>query len=270
VNPSHRIRELSRLTVALCTLCSISGCKDDNSFARDKMPVPTKARPIGYDDVDTGVRPVLEEDGSKEAEPAKAAKIDPKKPPAFTEADIKELRDRLPVLEGELVLEALGVVANSRVATLTVCLHKPLTAATSQVISAYKKTWQDIRVTTPPNNKKHRRLSANDKRFRMTAAIVGGSTIGCPAPETHTKVSFRFQERSAPALPNSALKLEAIAPVKDAAGKDAPQKDAPAGRAPVKEAPAKDTPMKKAAPEWEPAAARRGRGNVSPPPAPQD
>ena len=265
MNPSHRIRELSRLTVALCILAAMAGCKDDNSFASDKMPVPTKARPTGYDDVDTGVRPVLQDDGSKEAEAAKAAKVDLKKPPAFSDADVKELRDRLPVLEGELVLEALGVVAHSRVATLTVCLHKPLTAATSQVIGAYKKTWQDIKVTTPPNNKKHRRLSANDKRFRMTAAVVGGSTIGCPAPETHTKVSFRFQERTPPGLPSSALKLEGIAPMHDAAVKEAPVKDAP-----MKKARMKNTPMKKAVPEWDPAAARRGRGSVSPPPAPQD
>lgn len=267
--PSHRIRELSRLTVALCTLSAMAGCKDDNSFASDKMPVPTKARPTGYDDVDTGVRPVLQDDGSKEAKPAKAAKADPKKP-AFTDADIKELRDRLPALEGELVLEALGVVAHSRAATLTVCLHKPLTAATSQVIRAYKETWQDIKVTTPPNNKKQRRLSANDKRFRMTAAVVGGSTIGCPAPETHTKVSFRFQERTPPGLPSSALKLEGIAPLHDATAKKSPVKEATAKDAPVKKAPVKNAPMKKAAPEWDPAAARRGRGSVSPPPAPRD
>jgi hypothetical protein len=238
VDLAERAGGLLKLTVALYLLSGMTGCKDDNSFAADKMPVPTKARPSGYEDVDTGVRPILDSvaPGSKPKPPA----VDAPKQPAFTDADIKELRASLPKLEGELVLEALGVVAKSRAASLTVCLGKPLTEATSQVIQAYKETWNDIEVSTPPKNNKHRRLSANGKRFRMTATAVGGTTIGCPSPKTHTKVSFRFQERTPAGLPSTALKLDTAAS------------------------------MKKALSPRDPAAARRARGSESPPPAPQD
>ncbi len=236
---AERIRGLTKLTIALLVLSRGTGCKDDNSFAKGKMPVPSKARPDGFEEVDTGVRPVVETDEKAGESPKKTPPPSPKRP-AFTDADMKELRASLPTLEGELVLEALSVVAHSRVATLTICLNKPLTEATSQVIRAYKETWQDIKVSTPPKNNKHRRLSANGKRFRMTAGAVGGSTIGCPNPETHTKVSFRFQERTPPGLPSSALKLDEIAP------------------------------MKKGLPVKDPAVGRPAQGTESPPPAPQD
>lgn len=232
-----RLRNPIQIAVALLLLVS---CMDDNSVAKDKMPKPSKARPEGFADVDTGARPQLKESpeptvGDAGPAPRKNAR------PALTEAEVKALGLTLPKFEGELVLKALSPIAHSRVATMTICISKPLTAATSQVVREYrKKSWESIRVTTPPNDKKRRRLSANAERYRMTATAQGGATIGCSSPETHTKISMRFQQRIPTPVNKPAYKL--------------------------------DTPLpkKRALPRRDPDAVRRAPSSESPPQVPQD
>lgn len=239
---AERVGGLFKLTVALCALSGAAGCKDENSFAADKMPVPTKARPVGFEDIDTGVRPVIDSEAEPSTEP-KSPSID-LKVSAFSDADIDELRTAIPKLEGELILDGLSVLENSSGAALTICLNKPLTQATAQVARAYKKAWRDVVIRNPGPDKKRRRLSANGVRFRMTAVASGGATIGCPAPETHTKVVFTFQERT-PA-PTAGSKAQMAVPINAA------------------------EPMRKVLSPPVRGAGRPVRGIESPPPNPRD
>ncbi|MCP4447424.1 MAG: hypothetical protein GY811_19095 [Myxococcales bacterium] len=218
-------------------LLSVGSCKDDNSLAEDNMPTPTKARPEGFADIDTGARPNVPAKRKKSTTDAGVPKSQAR--PALSVTEITALGDSLPKLEGELVVKALAVVSKSRVATLTVCLSKPLTKATSQVVRAYRDNgWEDIRVTTPPIDKERKRLSANSVRYRMTATVEGGATIGCPTPEPHSKVAMRFQERTPPPTVQHKTKMM--------------------------------VPKKKALHRPDPASVRRAPNDESRPPAPQD
>ncbi len=197
-------------------LLAVAACRDDNDVSLESMPVLTKARPHGFEDIDTGERPKFDIEEAKNAkteqDAKKAAKASSKKP-GFSGQELKELRSLLPELADSLVLKALAGVPHSRIATLTVCLAKPLSKATSQLVRAYRTAkWSDIDLVTQSTaaarkNQKQKQLSANAPRFRMTATIVGGSTIGCPNEKTHSKVSFRFQERQ-PAVPLPTLKAD--------------------------------------------------------------
>ncbi len=204
------------------------------------MPVPTKARPEGFPDVDTGARPQLKELPKAEVldgGPAPSTKARP----ALTASEVVALGQTLPTLRGELVLKALAVVPHSRVATMTICIPLPLEEATAQAAKGYRdNSWEAVRITTPPKYLERRRLSANSERYRMTATAQGGDTIGCPAADTHTKISLRFQERTPAPAATPSYKLET------------------------------QVPTKKVTPRQGEAAALRAPSDESPPPAPRD
>lgn len=176
------------------------------------MPIPTRERPEGFAEVDTGARPqLLETEPSEDAGPEPT----PITRPALSVAELDVLRKSLPAFENELILEDLEATPRSRVATMSICIAKPLTQATSFVVNELRDGgWEALRVTTPSNQSDGRRLSANSERFRLTATAEGGTSVGCPKPETHTKISMRFAERAPAPLKSSTYELDTRVPTK--------------------------------------------------------
>ncbi len=241
------------------------GCKDDNGVSADSMPVPTKSRPPGFEDVDTGKRPNID-DSKKNTKPKKPSHSAHKKP-GFSSAELKGLRELLPKLSSALVLDDLTTVRNARVATMSVCLPLPLTKASSRLVRAFREAaWTDIELSKPTKNATQRQFSANTKTYRLTASLIGGTTIGCPKPETHTKVAFRMQERQpAVGVPSKAMRK---APAKDTSPEDAPTTTDAATKAAGATRGASF--RRKALNVQGRAVALPAQGTESPPPAPQD
>ncbi len=232
--------------VLLCALGLLIGCKDDHDVAPGSMPVPTRARPEGFEHIDTGKRPPI----AGETKKAKHVPATSSKKKSFSDEELGKIRKAIPEFEKALVLDDLETVRNTRVATLTLCLPSPITKASSQVVEAYKKAkWSDVNVSTPKTKRASRRLSANSKTYRMTASLVGGTTIGCPKPETHTKASFRFLERQPPKVPAKPILREALL---------------------LEHTPTKGTTKSTASSAEAPVVGRPARGSESPPQAPQD